>query len=325
MVSYVEAEHLVGPLHQRKGSPFSTPSSVLIRQDHTAAYPIKDLPILLAPEILTPKEFHHDLADPRWAEAYDEMSFYNSAADEDDFARQAEQILATASSSTFPGREWADAPYDFPAQLDAYRHLDPVQGAIIAQLGGKGLHAMKLLLAGAREGWLITPMIGEGLYACRLASKLHLADRFNAVVAVAEQLPFEDSVFDRIYSGGSVHHMDCATAATEIARTLTTGGRFAAVDPWKTCLHTFGTALLGQREKGEVHCHPLTAERLRPFKEAFGECNVKQHGPLLRYIALGLQAGHVRIKYSDGLAALDDAMPAMRRFGGSLALLAVKR
>lgn len=323
-VTYLEAEHLAGPLHQRPGSPFSNSQSVLIREDHTAAYPVSDVPVLLVPEALTPQALPPNLTDPLWAEAYDEMSFYNSAACEDDISLQAERFLATAAASPFPGRPWADAPYDFPAQLDAYRHLDPVRGTVVAQLGGKGLHAIKLLLAGASEAWLVTPMIGEALYACRLASTLDLADRFNAVVAIAEQLPFADSVFDRIYSGGSVHHMECSSAAKEILRTLTLGGRFAAVDPWRTPLHTIGTALVGQREKG-VHCHPLTAERLRPFKEAFPECTIEPHGPLLRYVALGLQACHIPVRYSDRLAALDDAVPAMRRLGGSVALLAAKR
>ena len=65
--------------------PVGPTSSVMLREDHQCAYPIVDgIPVLLAPEALVPpsRQRSFDLSDPRYAEAYAEMDFYNQVAEE---------------------------------------------------------------------------------------------------------------------------------------------------------------------------------------------------------------------------------------------------
>lgn len=63
-------------------------------------------------------------------------------------------------------------------------------GARVAQVGGNGIHAVKLLLGGASAAWLVTPMIEEALFGVALAEASGVAERFRAVMAVAEEMPF---------------------------------------------------------------------------------------------------------------------------------------
>ena len=65
---------------------------------------------------------------------------------------------------------------------------------------GKGVQAIKLVLAGAAEARPVTPMLQKRCSArSSPASPTGIGDRFHCVVAVAEQLPFGDEVFDAIY------------------------------------------------------------------------------------------------------------------------------
>lgn len=198
------------------------------------------------------------------------------------------------------------------------------------QLGGKGLHAVKFLLAGAAEAWMVTPMVGEAIYARSLAEAAGVADRLRCVVAIAEELPFPSQSFDGIYSGGCVHHMVTELALPEIARVLADGGRFAAVEPWKAPLHTIGTKLLGKREV-EVACRPLTTSRIEPLFQSFAEAHVMRHGALTRYPLLALSKLGVACPLSVAwyVHKIDDVicsvLPPLRRIGSSVALLGVKR
>jgi ubiquinone/menaquinone biosynthesis C-methylase UbiE len=170
-------------------------------------------------------------------------------------------------------------------------------------------------------------VLNEARYAHRLAERMGVADRFATVVAVAEHIPIRDEMFNVVYSGGCLHHMAIDYAAPEIYRVLAPGGRFAAVEPWRTRLHHVGTRLLGKREVG-VACRPLDKRRLEPIRHAFGDLTLAHHGPVLRYVALGLQKLTGRtISTHTGLrlARIDDALPIPRSSGGSLAILATRR
>ena len=60
-----------------------------------------------------------------------------------------------------PRDVWIDATYDGAAQYDSYTYIAPVAGKRLLQLGGSGLHAIKAIRAGAREAWLLTPVLDE--------------------------------------------------------------------------------------------------------------------------------------------------------------------
>jgi len=61
-------------------APFGVTSTMMVRSDNAAAYPVVDgIPVLLAPEQITPADRPQsfDLKDVKYAEAYEEMTFYN--------------------------------------------------------------------------------------------------------------------------------------------------------------------------------------------------------------------------------------------------------
>lgn len=326
-----------------KAPPFGPTPEVLLREDNRLAYPVVDgVPVLLAPEALGPERDCRvfDLRQPRYDEAYSEMRFYNELASEQ--AERVEQLdcfdllkpliesrdLQGSNDFPAPRAKWLDAVYDSASQADAYEHLAPITGSRVLQLGGQGYHAVKFLLAGAEEAVAVTPMLGELRLAQALAKASGVEGRLHGVVSIAEELALADDMFDGVYSGGCVHHMVTDLALAEAARTLKPGGRFAAVDPWKTPFHDFGTKLFGKREA--VHCRPLTTRRVSPLYEAFDEARVVHHGALSRHLLLALQKVGLpsSMTVADRIGAIDDAIsslvPGVRRLGSSVALLASK-
>lgn len=322
--------------------PFGVTNTVLVRSDDAVAYPVvDDIPILLIPEQLRPahQQREVDLADPRYAEAYEEMEFYNevAAAEAADirrstsFAAVAPAIDVPTGSAPFPSpiETWIDAVPDCKAQYLAYKHLGPVKDRRMLQLGGKGIHAVKWLMAGGKEAWLLTPMLGEALCSVALAREVGVEDGLRCVVGIAEEIPVVDDTFDATYSGGCIHHTTTAKAFPEIARTLSSGGRFAACDPWRAPLYAIGTKVLGKREES-VYCRPLTTQRVEPLFDSFDTAELQQYGALTRYAVLALTKFRINLplKVVWSLYRIDDKVssmvPGLRRWGSSAALYAVK-
>ena len=323
--------------------PMGRSPYVLLREDHACAYPVIDeIPILLVPEQLTLSGKSRDfdsLCHANYAEAYEEMEFYNEEA-----MLEAVKIKDSVSyaiirpilnsdevnlSFPYPRVVWIDAIYDCAAQWDAYISMCPIQGKAILQLGGKGIHAVKMLLAGADEAWLITPMVGEALCARALACEAGVEGNLHCVVAVAEELPFVSEMFDGIYSGGCLHHFQIMPAVQEASRVLRKGGTFAAVEPWKAAMYTIGTKIFGQRESGAC-CRPLTETRLAPLFLAFREAKIVHHGATTRYLLLALNKLGVKCSLSTvwRLNSADDKLssiqPRLRKMGSSVAVLGFK-
>jgi SAM-dependent methyltransferase len=276
------------------------------------------------------------------------MNFYNQAAEErakDVAASKMIQLLAPVRDAaptdrgSFPEpREiWLDAKYDLASQWDAYKHIGQVEGKRVLQVGGAGVHTLKFLYAGAREAWLLSPMLEELRFARSAAHHSGLADRFHGVAGIAEELPFESGSFDAIYSGGCVHHMVTELALPEFARVLGAGGRFAAVEPWRAPLYRIGVRIFGQRETPlfgnrdvGIFCRPMTTERTQSLFTAFPQAEVAQHGALTRYPLIALY----KLGLSPTLATawrinrIDDALcarfPRLRRMGSSVALLGAR-
>src|SRR5258707_15333407 len=100
------------------------------------------------------------------------MSHYNQVAkaeaaaiQESEAYRMVEPVLRLSPDDrhTFPEPKevWIDCVPDCKAQYDASLHLGEIAGKRMLQLGGKGIHAVKFLLGGAAEAWVLTPMLGE--------------------------------------------------------------------------------------------------------------------------------------------------------------------
>ena len=325
--------------------PIGLTDRVLRTVSGSHAYPvIEEFPVLMAPEKLVNGEalsMHDpvDLHDPKYAEAYQEMEFYNSVANEELKAERIFNVMGSLAnfkdissiSSSFPNPAdiWIDARHDSLSQLDAYRHLAPLNNNTFLQIGGSGSHAVKALLAGARSALLMTPMIEEARFATKLAEHFCVAERLACVIGVGEELPFADNSIERVYSGGCFHHMQLENVACELHRILTVGGKFSGVDPWKTVLHTIGTKVIGKRETS-VFCKPITSERLAPLLVQFPDMTVSQHGPILRYLFLAAEKMNIKFtaKTMMKIMEIDDTVGqffrVQKKFGGSLVVAGTK-
>ena len=319
----------------------------LATTDGDIAYPIEDgIPVLLGPEAITNRKWLRDLKAPQYAEAYAEMDFYNSVGN-----LRAEEIEASGSAATSDSISMkhlfelaklpADQRMDFPnpplfwacdnieaaSEVDCYQFIGSVRGRRVVQVGGSGTIALLLLLAGAAEAILLTPMTGEARVALANAKLLDLPLR--CVVGIGEELPFEDEYADVCYVGGCIHHMRTEIASKEIARILRQGGKLAAIEPWKAPGYSLGTKIFGKREANPF-CSPMTAERLRPFREAFSSVKAVHHGALTRYPTIVAQKAGFRlsIPQAEWVTRMDDAVcdciPGARSLGSGLCLLATK-
>lgn len=322
-------------------TPVGRTPEVMVREDRAGAYPIQsNVPVLLAPEWLAagdgiPSDVN--IRDAQYAEAYEEMEHYSDAAAED-AETVADSLAATdlgrlmglsrAQREEFPEpRElWLDAKYEMAAQRDAFDHLKPVDGASALQVGGRGLHAVKFLLAGAEQAWVVSPMVGEMLFAKALARHCGVEDRLHCVAAIAEKMPFQDQSFDIIYSQGCVHHWVIDLALPECSRVLRPGGRFAAVEPWRGPFYGIGTRVLGKRDT-KVRCEVLTPARIGSHLNCLDAVQVRHHGTLTRYPLLGLWKFGVNFSRSAvwTIGRLDDSLssqfPSLAAAGSSVAIL----
>jgi SAM-dependent methyltransferase/uncharacterized protein YbaR (Trm112 family) len=299
----------------------STPSVALVREAGWA-YPVVDgIPVLVLPERL----FGHDGADPSdvtrppYGEAYAEIEPYTFASDlaAHDAGMHAAgerlrslQLLPTAERACYPeppGR-WVGGADGIAAQLRAVRSLAPVQGQRILQIGGNGMHALKMLAAGARTAVLVTPVLEE-LRMCRaVAARAGFADDVTVACGLAEELPLGDDSVDRVYSPSTMHHTETERSFPEIARALTRSGRFASVDVYRSPLYDVGIRLFGKREPN-VFCQPLDAARLTP-SAALPGVHVTFHGAVFRYpLSVAARRGWApSLQWAMRLASAEDAM-----------------
>ena len=332
-----------------KQQPIGETETVLLREDESTAYPVRSgVPVLLAPEALRRTPFEIDLSAPQYAEAYLEMEFYNDIGfKQADTLRTSGTLLAGGDSEAlqhlerlrhFPSSErqgfpaprelWLHMRMDLQSERECYEHIGSVKGQRVLQLGGSGTVALALLLAGASEGMLLTPMLGEALFAIEAAKIIGVVDRFRCLIAVAEEIPLASESVDVAFSGGCVHHMRTEIAFPAIARVLRPRGRFAAIEPWRAPLYGIGTSILGKREANPF-CHPMTPARMAPLFGAFGEARYELHGTLTRYPMLGLQKFGILTPLGRAwsIGRADDRVSSMlglRRFGSGVALLACK-
>ena len=120
---------------------------------------------------------------------------------------------------------------DSPDQRKAFQLMSPLAEKRILEIGcGLGVNAIYL----ARQGATIIAMdySGERLAELKpLLEKLGLQDRVLLVQASAEQLPFDDSVFDHAFSKSVMIHTKLDEAVAEIKRTLTDSGSGVFIEP----------------------------------------------------------------------------------------------
>lgn len=297
-----------------------------------AAYPVvHGIPILLKPEALMPTTQWEpvDLTAVQYQEAYEEMAFYTASSDIDpdswEYMSHLEELSKPDASFTDQLAPWIDSTYEASAQLRAYSFIGERIGGTVLQVGGLGLHALKFILAGASMAWLLTPVLAEAQFATKVAEHLDVADRLRCVVSVGEEIPFASGTFDAIYSGGCMHHTQTDLSFAELNRVLVSGGRLAAIDPWKAPGYAAGIRIFGKREPS-VHCRPLDSDRVKNLKSILGgSASITLHGALTRYPLLALRSLGLSLDPKAGLrvASTDDAISKrllLSRFGSTVAI-----
>jgi SAM-dependent methyltransferase len=265
----------------------------MVTADGAHAYPVVDgIAVLMAPERLHRRPGTSNGVDvrlPPYAECYQERALYSSLATgrvaDGALVERLRRVLERADPASFPEppESWHDGGSSASAYATAFRHLAPVAGRRVAQIGGMGTHAVKLLHAGADHAVVVSPVIDELLAGRAVADALGVADRCTFVCGVAEHLPLASGSIDRIYSGSSIHHTVTSDSLPECARVLAPGGRFASIDVWRNGrLYDLGIAVFGKRH-GNEFCHALDDERIAPVERAFADVAVTHHGSFVRY------------------------------------------
>ena len=204
-----------------------------------------------------------------------------------------------------PPSVWVDSRGSPVSQLDAYRWLSPIRGTRFLQLGGSGSHAIKAVMGGAGQSWLLTPMASEGILGRRMAQHLDLVPSLNVVRGIGERLPFEDASIDRIYGGGTLHHLELGPGLQEIARVLKPGGRAAFTDPNLNPIYRFLEITrirnLG-RERG-AQCYPLRTRDVQDRATGFSVVECALSGGPSRYAIVGaIRVLKLRVPFSLSLA-----------------------
>jgi hypothetical protein len=139
---------------------------VLVCDETKKAYPIVDeVPILIEPEALSCDRSvqNIDITNEKYAESYQESEHYNTVAKKSignvesssaytDLRSALAATKQDCKSFPYPIDVWIGqkAVASSLARVDAYSHLKPLDGACILEIGGSGVQAIKMLLAGAR-------------------------------------------------------------------------------------------------------------------------------------------------------------------------------
>ena len=227
-----------------------------------------------------------------------------------------------------PPSVWVDSVANSLSQWCAYRWLSPISGSKFLQLGGSGSHAIKAIMGGAEHSWLLTPATQEGFVAKRIAERIGVDGRLSIASGVGELLPFRDCSFDRVFGGGTLHHMELESALRELCRVLKPGGRAAFVEPRLNFIYKFLrysriTNLV--REPG-AQCQPLDAEDVLTSATRVRTIECLRRGGPVRYLIVGLTrlfGIKVPVRLSLTLQAIETELLLRCRLGGLLGGLAI--
>jgi SAM-dependent methyltransferase len=138
-------------------------------------------------------------------------------------------------------RTFAQSPHLLDVIDDAYLDHESWIRPAIAKLGRlRGLrvldfgcgHAMASVIM-ARLGARVTGFdLSQGYLAEARRRAAHNRVQLDLLMADGNRLPFASGSFDRIWGNAILHHLDLATAASEIARVLAPGGTAVFCEPW---------------------------------------------------------------------------------------------
>jgi 2-polyprenyl-3-methyl-5-hydroxy-6-metoxy-1,4-benzoquinol methylase len=208
--------------------------------------------------LLTEKQFHDRQAHQR-AAAGVRLQFDDDAyLDHETWIRPAFEQLAKKGT-----------------QLFSEKSCVPFFGLRVLDYGcGHGMAAVVMARAGAH----VTAFDLSGGYIEEASQRA----RTNGVdvhflQANAEELPFADGSFDRVWGCAILHHLDLERAGAELRRVLSPGGRAVFCEPWGgNLVLNFARRRLAYPQKHRTPDEePLTKDHVYQLREIFPRVHVR--------------------------------------------------
>ena len=223
---------------------------------------------------------------------------------------------------------WIDSVGNPITQITAYNWLVPIKGVMFMQLGSSGSHAIKALIAGAHRAILLTPSAQEGRVAREIAEYLGIVHKLDVVVGIGEQLPFDSGSVDRIYGGGTLHHVHLDNGLAELARVLAPGGRAAFVEPRLNFIYRFLeiTKIRELAREPGAQCYPLKVSEVLAVACGFNAVRCELSGGPARYAIVGLNrilGLNVSLSVSVAMQSFETKVLSVLRLKSLLGSLAV--
>jgi len=270
----------------------------LVSENGEIVYPVVDqVPQLI--RICSLRGIPDSLKSERWikdiiteVEIYDRIFCERMKADLQVLISKFSNLDSYSSTFPFPLEVWIDSSTSADTQFKAYEHLRPLGNKIFLQFGGSGTHAVKALIAGAKEAYLLSPSQMEIKFGQMLAEELGLSDRFIGVRGIGEEIPLPSGLVDRVYGGGCLHHTDVGKSIPEVYRILKEGGKASFVDPRSNWLYEFimkmtrGRRFLGVED--ETLDSPIDLVKVCNVVPKGSDLQVYTSGGPLRYLMIAL-------------------------------------
>jgi len=141
----------------------------------------------------------------------------------------------------------------------------------------------------------------------------------------AEEMTFDDEVFDLIFGSGIIHHLDVERAYRELHRTLKPDGRAVFVEPLgcNALINLYRKVTPGARTVDE---HPLKPADFERAKRIFSSVDVRSYG-LATLAAVPFRNTVIFKSIYSALKLLDDVIlaPSALRYQGWFALIVAKK
>lgn len=179
----------------------------------------------------------------------------NSSADEQERVRQywnaapcgTPDVVDVSEAARFV--ELERIRYEREPFIPEFAQFERARGQRLLEVGvGAGTDHLRFARAGANCSGVDLSEQSLALARRRLTAE---GLRSDLRVADAEQLPFPDGTFDRVYSWGVIHHTpDTSKAAREILRVLRPGGTFCVMVYNRYSMVAFQTWLLHAALRG---------------------------------------------------------------------------
>lgn len=232
------------------------------------------------------------------------------ARERDFHDRQARQRAALLQPSDY--RIDADRYLDHESWIrPAFAKLGELAGRRVLDLGcGHGMAAVVL----ARLGATVTALELSADYLAEAAARAQANGvSLELVQCDAEQLPFPDGHFDRVWGNAILHHLDIEKAGRELRRVLAPDGVAVFCEPWgENPLLRLARRYLPYAGKDRTDDEePLSRRQVRALRRIFPHLEVEGH-QLLSMLRRVLPARPAWLEHGD--TWLLTQVPALRRY-----------